>query len=148
MVGGLIGFAPIVIGVMYQDRYANAAYYLALLSIPSFFALSSLAATEALVAVGEVRAIYHANIVRLCWLLPALGVAIGLGNVAAILVVLALSELPATIFSWAKLRSKGILEVRRELPAFLFGFFGIVLGWALYRFLGIFFPIVPTGLLR
>lgn len=148
MVGGLIGFAPIVISVMYQDRYANAAYYLALLSIPSLFALSSLAATEALVAVGEVRAIYHANIIRLCWLLPALGVAVGLENTAAILAVLALSELPATIFSWAKLRSKGILSLRRELPTFLFGFFGIMLGWVLCRILSIFFPIVPTGLLR
>jgi lipopolysaccharide exporter len=148
MVGGLIGFAPIVISVMYQDRYANAAYYLALLSIPSFFALSGLAAVEALVAVGEVRAIYHANIVRVGWLIPTLGVAVSLGSTAAILAVLALSELPATVFSWAKLRSKGILSLRRELPAFVFGAFGIILGWALYRLLSLFYPIAPIGLLR
>src|SRR5260370_19918123 len=75
LVGGLIGFAPVVIAVMYQDRYAEAAYYLALLSIPAFFVLSSVAATEALVAVGQVRVTYQANLVPLGWLIPALRLA-------------------------------------------------------------------------
>jgi lipopolysaccharide exporter len=75
-VGGLIGFAPVLIAVMYQDRYADVAYYLAVLSIPSFFALSSKAANEALVAIGQVRATFHANLVRLGWLVPAMSLAI------------------------------------------------------------------------
>jgi O-antigen/teichoic acid export membrane protein len=147
-VGGLIGFAPVLIAVMYQDRYANAAYYLALLSIPSFFSLSSLAATEALIAVGEVRATYQANLVRLGWLLPALGVAIYLDSAKTILIVLALGELPPTIYTWWKLRKQGILRLRSELPTFLVGALGVSTGWILYKLAELFFPIVPVGLLR
>ena len=132
---------------MYQARYATAAYYLALLSIPSFFALSSVAAVEALVAVGDVRATYHANIVRLSWLLPTMGLATYSGKTNAILVVIALRELPATIYSWQKLHQKGILAVGRELFAFFIGALGILSGWMLYKAAGHFYPIVPVGLL-
>jgi O-antigen/teichoic acid export membrane protein len=148
VVGGLIGFAPVVIAVMYQDRYAQAAYYLALLSIPSFFALSSVAATEALVSVGEVRATYHANLVRLGWLFPATGLAAYSGRADAILVAIAFSELPATIYTWWKLRKEGVLSLRRELPTFLVGALGIVIGWGAYKIVGLFFHITPVGLLR
>src|SRR5258708_5681350 len=148
LVGGLIGFAPVVIAAMYQDRYAEAAYYLALLSIPSFFALSTIAATEALVAVGEVRATYQANLVRLGWLIPALGLALYSGRTDAILAVIALSELPATAYTWWKLRKIGVLSLRRELPTFLVGALGIMIGWGAYKTIGLFFHITPVGLLR
>jgi len=147
LVGGLIGFAPVVIGVMYQDRYAQAAYYLSLLSIPSFFALSSVAATEALVAIGEVRATYHANLVRLGWLLPATAVAAYWGRADAILVAIAFTELPATIYTWWKLRGNGVLSLRREMPTFLVGALGIAVGWGAYKIVAIFFHITPVGLL-
>jgi lipopolysaccharide exporter len=145
-VGGLISFAPVLIAMMYQDRYAQAAYYVALLSIPSFFALSSVAATEALIAVGEVRATYHANLVRLGWLFPATGLAVYSGRTDAILVAIAFSELPATIYTWWKLRQHGVLSLRRELPTFLFGVLGIVVGWGAYQTIGLFFHIKPIGL--
>jgi lipopolysaccharide exporter len=145
-VGGLISFAPVLIAMMYQDRYAQAAYYLALLSIPSFFALSSVAATEALIAVGEVRATYYANLVRVAWLLPATGLAVYSGRTDAILVAIAFSELPATIYTWWKLRARGVLSLRRELPTFLFGALGIAVGWAAYKTIGLFFHITPVGL--
>jgi lipopolysaccharide exporter len=146
MVGGLISFAPVLIAMMYQDRYAQAAYYLALLSIPSFFALASVAATEALIAVGEVRATYYANLVRLGWLFPATGLAVYSGRTDAILVAIAFSELPATIYTWWKLRKAGVLSLRRELPTFVFGVLGIGVGWAAYKTIGFFFHITPVGL--
>jgi lipopolysaccharide exporter len=145
-VGSLISLAPVVVAVMYQDRYADAAYYLALLSIPSFFALSSIAATEALIAVGEVRATFHANLVRLGWLIPSTSVAVCLGRPAGILVALAFSELPATLYTWWRLRRKGILSLRREVPTFLIGGLGVVTGWLVYRAVEFVFHIVPVGL--
>jgi lipopolysaccharide exporter len=145
-VGGLISFAPALIAIMYQARYAHAAYYLALLAIPSFFALSSVAATEALIAVGEVRATYHANLVRVGWLFPATGVAVYSGRADAILVAIAFSELPATIYTWWKLRQRGVLSVRRELPTFLFGVLGIAAGWGASKTISLFFHITPVGL--
>lgn len=145
-VGWVIGFAPVIIAVMYQDRYAQAAFYLALLSIPSFFALSSVAATEALIAVGEVRTTYHANLVRVGWLIPATGLAVYSGQTNAILIAIAFSELPATVFTWWKLRKAGVLSVRRELPIFLVGALGIVLGWGAYKILGHYFHITPLSL--
>jgi O-antigen/teichoic acid export membrane protein len=146
-VGGLIGFAPVVIAVMYPNRYGYAAFYLALLSIPSFFALSSTAATEALVAVGEVRATYKANLVRIGWLIPAIGAAAYFASTNAVLIVLALSELPATAYTWWKLRKAGILSLRHELPTFLIGAMGTVTGWLLCKAVGRFIPNLPAGLL-
>jgi hypothetical protein len=116
------------------------------LLIPSLFALSSIAATEALVAIGEVRATYHANLVRLGWLFPATALAIYSGRTDAILGVIALSEIPATVYTWWKLREKGVLSLRRELPTFLFGVLGIAIGWGSYKIIGIFFHITPVGL--
>jgi lipopolysaccharide exporter len=145
-VGGLIGFAPVVIFVMYPHQYGDAAFYLAFLSIPPFFALSTTAATEALIVVGDVQATYHANLVRVAWLIPMLSAAAGLGNTNAVLLVLALSELPATVYTWWKLRKKGILSLRLELPAFLAGGLGLIVGWLLYKFAELFISNIPEGL--
>jgi lipopolysaccharide exporter len=146
-VGGLIGFAPVLIAVMYQDRYAEIAYYLAVLSIPSFFSLSSKAANEGLVAIGQVRATYYANLVRLGWLVPAMSLAVYLGRIDAILAVIAFREIPATVYVWWALRKQGVLSLRRELPSFLVGIFGIVAGWGAYKLIGVFFHVIPVGLL-
>jgi O-antigen/teichoic acid export membrane protein len=145
-VGGLIGFAPVLIAIMYQNRYANVAYYLAVLSIPSFFALSSKAANEALVAVGHVRATYHANLVRLGWLIPAMSLAVYLQQTGAILMAIAFRELPATMYVWWALRKCNVLSVRNELPAFLIGMCGIAVGCGAYKIVDVVFHIVPVGL--
>jgi lipopolysaccharide exporter len=146
-VGGLIGFAPVLVAVLYQARYADVAYYLAVLSIPSFFALSSKSANEALVAMGHVRATYYANLVRLGWLVPAMSLAVYAERTGAILAVLALRELPATMYVWWALRRQGVLSLRRELPSFLVGICGIVVGWGAYKLIGVFFNVLPAGLL-
>jgi hypothetical protein len=70
---------------------------------------------EALIAVGKVRATYYANLVGLGWLFPATGLTVYSGQTDAILVAIAFSELPATIYTWWKLRARGVLSLRREL---------------------------------
>jgi lipopolysaccharide exporter len=146
-VGGLIGFAPVVIYVMYPHEYGNAAFYLALLSVPSLFSLSSTAATEALIVLGDVQATYHANLVRISWLIPMLCTAAYLGNTNAVLLALALGELPAIVYTWWKLRKNGILSLRLELPSFIVGGSGVFVGWLLYKFAELFIPNIPHGLL-
>jgi hypothetical protein len=96
--------------------------------------------------VGDVQATYHANLVRVAWLIPMLSAAAGLGNTNAVLLVLALSELPATVYTWWKLRKKGILSLRLELPAFLAGGLGLIVGWLLYKFAELFISNIPEGL--
>jgi O-antigen/teichoic acid export membrane protein len=145
-VGGLIGFAPVLIALMYQDRYADVAYFLAVLSIPSFFALSSKAANEALVAIGHVRTTYYANLIRLGWLVPAISLAVYLERTDAILAAIAARELPATIYVWWMLRKQGVLSLRLELSTVLVGACGIAVGWGSYKIIGIFLHIVPAGL--
>jgi lipopolysaccharide exporter len=145
-VGGLIGFAPVLIAVMYQDRYADVAYYLAVLSIPSFFALSSKAANEALVAIGQVRATFHANLVRLGWLVPAMSLAIYSGRTGAILAAVALREIPATIYVWWALRKQGVLSLLHESQTFLAGGCGVAIGWVGYRLVSTVFHIAPSSI--
>jgi lipopolysaccharide exporter len=145
-VGGLIGFAPVLIAVMYQERYAKVAYFLSILSISSLFALSSKAANEALVVIGQVRATYQANLVRLGWLVPTLSLAVYLERADIVLAAIALRELPATIYVWWALRRHRVLSLRRELPTFLFGVCGTAVGWGAYKVLSIFYHIAPSGL--
>jgi lipopolysaccharide exporter len=146
-VGGLIGFAPVIISLMYQDRYSLAAYYFQLLSIPCFFALSCLAATEALVAIGQVRTTYYANLVRLFWLIPAISLAVYSGRTTAILIAIALTEIPATIYTWCKLRCAGVLSIRREAPSFLIGMLGLAAGVGAHKIASLYFHISAIGLL-
>ena len=147
LVGGLIAFAPVVIAIMYQDRYGDAARYLSIFCIPIMFAMINIAATECMFAVGEVRVTFFANVVRLAWLLPTMGYAFWLGNVDLMLAAVALSELPACIFLNWWLWRKGIFSITKLMPTLLAAILGVLTGWLAYRGVAMFFEIGPVGLL-
>jgi lipopolysaccharide exporter len=147
LVGGLLSFAPVIVALMYEDRYAGAAYYLACLSIPALFAVTAIAATECLIAVGEIRATYFANLGRLFILLPATLMAFWMKNVDIILVALAVAEFSASILMCTWLYRKGMFHIRYILPAPFAALAGIGLGWCAYKLATMLWDIKPSGLL-
>ncbi|HKR16046.1 oligosaccharide flippase family protein [Rhizorhapis sp.] len=129
--GGLAGTAQLVIAILYDDRYADAATFLQLLAISPLLALSSGSANEALTASGRVHVTFHANIAKLLWL--------GLAGPAALLVfgpiglvaAVGSMEAPALFYSWWQLWRADLLRVTEELAYLAVGGAGILLGLAL-----------------
>ena len=113
--GGLIGGAPALVAILYDDRYAGAAHYLTLLAIAPMLALGSAAANEALTASGHVRATFHASLVRLGWLgvtAPSGFLLFGpIGLIAAVGTV----EIAPLVYGWSVLYRIGVFDPKEEL---------------------------------
>jgi lipopolysaccharide exporter len=126
--GGLIGSAPLVVAVLYDPRYADAALYLQILGIATLFALAGTSSNETLTATGRVRATFEANLAKLIWIVVAApaGYALygGLGLVAAV----GLMEIPAVLFKWGRMHQVGLLDLRQELLFLAAGAAGVALG--------------------
>ncbi len=113
--GGLIGSAPLVIDILYDDRYAVTATYLQLLAITPLVALSSYSANEALVAAGRISTTFRANIVKLVWLAVAVPSAYFAEGAVGLVAAVGLMEVPSMLFKWVQLYHMGMLDLRREM---------------------------------
>ncbi len=128
--GGIIGSAPLVIGVLYDPRYAQAALYLQILCISSLLALPSNAANESLTATGRVRATLEASIAKLAWLASA-GTAGSLvwGQFGLELAV-GLMEGSALAIKWLRMHQAHLLDLREEALFLVSGAAGEATGFA------------------
>lgn len=127
--GGLIGVAPLLVAILYDDRYAGAATYLRLLAITPFFALAAIAANEALTASGHVRATFRASMVKLAWLAVAAPAGfLWLGPIGLVAAVGA-TELAGAAYGWFALYRIGLLDPREEALLLAAGAAGAALGF-------------------
>lgn len=113
-VGGLIGGAPLLVALLYDPRYAGVTPFLRLIAISVALRMSSLAAKQALLALGYTRSDLIANLFSVAWL--ALGGAVGLatGNILLLVAIVGTVELPAMLCFWFNLRRLGLLDLREE----------------------------------
>lgn len=129
-VGGLIGFAPALVSVLYDPRYAEVAVYLRLLAMTPFLALASHSANEVLTASGRVHVTMHANVAKLLWLAVAgTGALLAMGPIGLIAAV-GFLELPTTLYNWVQLHRFGLLRLGREMALLAVGVVGIAVGAA------------------
>ena len=126
--GGLIGSAPLIIGILYDDRYASAAFYLQILGIAPLFALASNAANEALTATGRVRATFEASCAKLVWLAGAGSAAYLFAGVLGLVVAVGLMEVPAMLLKWVRMHFAGLLDLGQELSFVGAGALGVAGG--------------------
>ena len=129
-VGGLIGSAPLVIGLLYDPRYAPSALYLQILAITSLFALTSNSANEALTATGHINTTLQASLAKLAWFCVAAPLGFYLFGVLGVAFAVGLTEIPAVILKWVRMRSVGLLDLRQELLFLIVGITGIIIGIA------------------
>gem|GEM_PF-809304 len=127
--GGIIGCAPLIIGILYDDRFAEAAFYLQILGIAPLFALASSAANETLTATGRISVTFEASCAKLVWLAAA-GTAgfLALGVLGLVLAV-GLMELPALFLKWIRMHYAGLLNLKEELCFVGGGAAGVGAGW-------------------
>lgn len=126
--GALIGMAPLIVEVLYDDRYRDAAMFLRLLAISPLLALSSSSANEVLTATGRVHVTFHANLAKLAWLAIALPVAFLSFGIIGLVAVVGSMETPTLLYSWWQLRRAGLLRLTEELAFMSAGGAGIIAG--------------------
>lgn len=132
-IGLFIGLSPVIVELLYDDRYADAAHYLQLLALAPLFALGNYAAREVLIVVGRVKAFFLANLIRICWL----GVAGTAGYLAfgqlGLVAAVGTVEIPVLAYNWWELDRHRLLRFNEELFAIQAGCAGIAVGYAADR---------------
>jgi lipopolysaccharide exporter len=113
--GGLIGSASLLVALLYDPRYLPASSFLSLLMIASALRLSTIAASEVLTAIGDMRRMLRMNVVRVIWLTLTIPAGFMLFGALGVVAAVGLIEVPALVFSWLLLRKVGVLDIRQEL---------------------------------
>lgn len=126
--GGIIGSAPLIIGIFYDASYAETALYMQILCISSLLAMPSNAAHESLIATGGVSAYLEANTGKLVWLAVVGTLAyLGFGEMGLVVTV-GLLELPALLLKWRRMFKVGLLDLWQEGLFLAAGLGGVLLG--------------------
>ncbi|MET0180188.1 MAG: oligosaccharide flippase family protein [Novosphingobium sp.] len=128
--GGLIGSAPLVIAVLYDPRYANAALYLQVLGIGTLFALAGTSSNATLTAIGRIKATLEANIVKLIWMTLAAPAGYALYGEIGLVAAVGMMEIPAVLFRWWQMHRAALLDLRQELLFLAAGAAGLAMGTA------------------
>lgn len=128
-VGGFMACAPLVVTVLYDDRYLPAIVYLQILLINSFFAMGNSSTNEVMLAIGNPKFTFYANVVRLGFLALAGWAAYTEFGVFGLIWAVGLVEFAAQIYAWISLRTLRLLDVPKEAAILGIGVAGFALGW-------------------
>ena len=130
LTGGFIGSAGLIIDILYDERYAEAAVYLRILAIAPLFALASNSANEALIATGRISVTLQASVVKLIWLVFACPTLYAIEGPLGIVLAVGLMEVPALLLKWVRMHHVSLLDLRQELLFVAAGGAGILCGFA------------------
>lgn len=128
--GVLIGAAPLVVGLLYDARYANAGFYLGILAVATALSLLTRTASELLVASGYVRATLVQNVARIVWLVLVGGVGLWLFGANGLILALGSIEIPAYLVGAFYMMRRGLFSLRWEAASFMAIAAGGSVGWA------------------
>ena len=134
-VGLLAGCAPLIIEILYDSRYRDAALYFQILLLGSFFLFGNLAANHVMIAKSNSFFTLATNMVRLSFLCVAGYVAFrGYGPVGLIATVASI-ELVVQIYAWIVLYKHGLLTISKEFAIIGVGVTAFALGTGINIFL-------------
>lgn len=127
-VGGLIATGPLVVRLLYDDRYQRAGMFVQLLAISSLFYLGNVATNEVMIARGKARFTFTVNLVRLGFLAVAGTGAYARFGPIGLVVVIGSIEAVAQLYGWFRLWRDGLLDGRREATILAAGGGGVLCG--------------------
>ena len=127
--GGLIGAAPLLVAVLYDPRYAAAATFISLLMVSTALRFPNVAASELLIASGDMKGMLAINIVRVVWLVIAIPAGFLMFGALGVVGAVGLVEGPAMFYCWWLLRRAGILRLTQELSYLGLTFAGAASGF-------------------
>lgn len=97
-VGGLAGVAELMVDIIYDDRYAQVAYFLGFLLIRSLLCIYTYPLEVLLVVRGKIRTTLIANLLRLVWIAVVIFPAYTMFDTVGLILAFVTSEIPAAIF--------------------------------------------------
>ena len=113
-IGGLAGGGVLLVRLFYSDAYLGAGFYLMLLCLTPLAKMTTLPATQAMIAFGFIRVSLVSNILRLLWVLIAGPIAYFAYGPFAVIVVLIVKEAVMIPYFWWNLHTRGLLNFREE----------------------------------
>ena len=128
-VGGVIACAPLIVHILYDKRYVDAALYIQLLSLSTLLMLNTQANSELMIAMGKTLFSLQANIARLVYLAIGGIAAYHFFGVIGLVTVVGSLELPAQLFGWWTLQREHLIRWRFELLFLATGAVGAAIGW-------------------
>ena len=128
-VGGIIACAPLIITLIYDDRYLPAIAYFQILLVSSFFLMGTLATNQVMIALGHSKFTFYANAVRLIFLAIGGWWAYSHYGAFGLIWVVGLLELVAQLFGFVWLHRYGLLSLPKEALILLVGVAGLAVGY-------------------
>jgi len=113
-VGGLLGGAQLIVSLLYDPRYHDVAYFLQWIAISTCLRIGSNAANEVLIALGQMRATFFANVCRVVWLLIGGGIGLATGKIMLLVAIVGTVEVPGMLCYWVFLYRQNLLNLREE----------------------------------
>ena len=126
--GGLIVLAPLLVDLVFDDRYGQVAPFVQLL-IFVLLPIGSLLLREAYSAERKFREMTFLSLISTLTLWAGLLTTVWLGSVTASLLVIALHRLPETVILWWLSARRGWIIPWREGLVLVFFGLGAGLGW-------------------
>jgi O-antigen/teichoic acid export membrane protein len=127
-IGAVIGGAPFIVGVLYDDRYSGVAPLLRIVTISPLLLLNNVASEQLMIGIGRPEVTLHLNMIRIGWLalvgslgfiyFGPIGLIWGVGTI----------EIAAVLYSWFSLSRVGLLSLREEWGLIALGVLGVGLG--------------------
>jgi O-antigen/teichoic acid export membrane protein len=139
----LITFAPVLISMLYDDRYLNSAYYLSILLIAGVINFLIGTENEMIIACGRAKWQLYINLVRiLIYAISSFLLFLYLGAIGLVWAVVVTAVLVKIIMTFVMNRI-GIARIAGELRFFLTGLSGVGLGLLLTLACKTFWPTIP-----
>jgi O-antigen/teichoic acid export membrane protein len=129
-VGAMITCAPLIITMLYDDRYLPAIVYLQVLLVSSFFLMGTLAANQVMIALGHSMFTLYTNVVRLVFLVIGGWWAYTNYGTFGLVWVVGLLEMVALLFGWVWLYRLELFSWSKEALILLAGAAGLAIGFA------------------
>jgi O-antigen/teichoic acid export membrane protein len=134
---GLLGGAgPVIISVLYDERYEAAGWMLSLLCVRGAMRCLVESCQTCLVQLGLARYTLVQNSARLAWIVISIPAGFALFGFPGIVGAVALSEIVVLPLMWRPMARVGVLRPLREGLAFVLFGAGYAAGWGLTMLVG------------
>ncbi len=127
-VGFMLGIAPLLVAVLYDERYAATSTFLRILLVGAIFSLANYAAQNVLLAIGRARTTLEANLVRLLWLLVTGSLSYPVYGYWGLIWAFATIEVGARLYYFYALNRADLFALRGEFLILTLGFVGAAMG--------------------
>jgi len=132
-VGLLATLGPFFVQLLWDERYADAAWMLQILALKAGTRTIFVPADYCLMSIGLVRFGFFNNVARAVWIFAGIPIGHYLAGEVGVFWAVALSDLPSVFVLWPALAREKLLRLDRELLAWVFAAFGAGLGWLIAR---------------